>query len=160
MKQIILTFIFCLSIIRGGFAMDKKIEIATLAGGCFWCLDHTLEKVDGIQKVIVGYAGGAEDTADYKTVSKGDTSHREAAQVYFDPDVITYSAVLDIFWENIDPTDPGGSFDDRGFQYTSAVYAHDPLQRQQALAHLCRRQWRQGDFRASRIYPYRFVGYG
>jgi peptide methionine sulfoxide reductase msrA/msrB len=107
-------------------------EIATIAGGCFWCIESPFEEVEGVKKVISGYAGGTEPNPTYKQVSSGKTDYREAVQVYFDPDIISYSEILDIFWKQFDPTDEGGSFYDRGHQYTSAIFYHDEIQKQVA----------------------------
>ncbi len=100
-------------IIAGG-----NTEIATIAGGCFWCIEAPFEKIEGVKKVISGYAGGTEPEPTYKQVSSGNTGYREAVQVYFDPNIISYSEILDIYWKQFDPTDEGGSFYDRGHQYT------------------------------------------
>jgi peptide methionine sulfoxide reductase msrA/msrB len=109
-------------------SMDGTTEVATLAGGCFWCLEAPFEKVEGVVKVISGFAGGTEPNPTYKEVSGGTTDYREAVQVYFDPAVISYSEILDIYWKQFDPTDNDGSFHDRGFQYTSAVFYLDEMQ--------------------------------
>jgi peptide methionine sulfoxide reductase msrA/msrB len=103
--------------------------VATLAGGCFWCIEAPFEKVDGVIKAISGYAGGSKENPTYREVSSGKTDYREAVQVYFDPLVISYEEILDIFWRQFDPTDEGGSFADRGFQYTSAIFYHDEDQK-------------------------------
>ena len=108
---------------------ESDLEVATLAGGCFWCLEAPYEKVEGVIKVISGYAGGEEDNPTYKEVSSGSTSHIEAVQVYFDPALISYSEIIDVYWKLFDPTDEGGSFYDRGFQYTSAIFYHDNEQK-------------------------------
>ena len=105
-------------------------EMATLAGGCFWCIEAPFEKVQGVVKVISGYAGGTKENPTYKEVSSGKTDYREAVQVYYDPEVISYAEILDIFWKQFDPTDDGGSFTDRGFQYTSAVFYQDKDQKE------------------------------
>jgi len=105
-------------------------EIATIAGGCFWCIEAPFEKIEGVEKVISGYAGGTEPEPTYKQVSSGNTGYREAVQVYFDPDIISYSEILDIYWKQFDPTDEGGSFYDRGHQYTSAIFYLDEVQKQ------------------------------
>jgi peptide methionine sulfoxide reductase msrA/msrB len=111
-------------------ALSGNEEIATLAGGCFWCIEAPFEIVQGVVKVISGYAGGTKENPTYKEVSGGRTDYREAVQVYYDPEVISYVEILDIFWKQFDPTDEGGSFADRGFQYTSAVFYHDEEQKQ------------------------------
>lgn len=107
---------------------------ATFAGGCFWCVEAPFEGIDGIVSVVSGYAGGKEKNPTYNEVASGKTTHRESVQVTFDPDIISYSEVLDIFWQQFDPTDEGGSFYDRGLQYTSAVFFHDNLQKEVAEA--------------------------
>ena len=104
-------------------------EVATLAGGCFWCIEAPFEKVQGVVKVISGYAGGTKSEPTYKEVSSGKTDYREAVQIFYDPLIISYIEILDIFWRQFDPTDEGGSFADRGFQYTSAIFYHDDDQK-------------------------------
>jgi peptide methionine sulfoxide reductase msrA/msrB len=109
-----------------------KKETATFAGGCFWCIEAPFEGIDGVLSVVSGYAGGKEKNPTYSQVSGGKTSHKEAVQVVFDPDIISYAEIIDIFWQQFDPTDAGGSFFDRGTQYESAVFFHD--NRQKAIA--------------------------
>lgn len=126
---------FQTDVIGSGEAMkktDKKLETATLAGGCFWCVESDLEKVEGVKEVISGYTGGKRGNPTYEEVSSGTTGHTEAVQVIYNPKVITYEKVLDIFWKHIDPTDPGGQFVDRGSQYRSAIFYHDEEQKQRA----------------------------
>ncbi len=117
-----------------GVAMDKNsmndYEVATLAGGCFWCVESDLEKINGVAKVVSGYSGGDVVNPTYEEVSSGTTGHRESVQVFFDPDIVSYDQILDVFWKHFDPTDAGGSFGDRGFQYTSAIFVHDEKQRE------------------------------
>ncbi|WP_027177963.1 peptide-methionine (R)-S-oxide reductase MsrB [Maridesulfovibrio bastinii] len=105
-------------------------EIATLAGGCFWCLESDFEKVPGVIKVVSGYCGGDYDDPQYEEVSKGITGHREAVQVYYDPAVISYSDILGYYWKIFNPTDAGGSFNDRGEQYTSAIFYQNEEQKE------------------------------
>lgn len=109
-------------------------EIATFAGGCFWCVEAAFEKYPGVVEVVSGYAGGEEVNPTYSQVSSGSTSHLESVQVYFNPEVITYSDLLQIFWRQINPTDAGGSFIDRGPQYRSAIFYHNETQRKLAEA--------------------------
>jgi peptide methionine sulfoxide reductase msrA/msrB len=111
---------------------SENDDIATLAGGCFWCIEAPFEKIDGVSKVISGYAGGTAPNPSYKEVSSGQTDYREAVQIYFDPAVISYTEILEIFWKQFDPTDDGGSFFDRGHQYTSAVFYHNENQKKTA----------------------------
>ncbi len=109
--------------------LSENEQVATLAGGCFWCIEAPFEKVQGVVKVISGFAGGTKKNPTYKEVSNGKTNYREAVKIYFDPLVISYAEILDIFWKQFDPTDEGGSFADRGFQYTSAIFYHDEKQK-------------------------------
>ncbi|WP_163379175.1 peptide-methionine (S)-S-oxide reductase MsrA [Cyclobacterium sp. SYSU L10401] len=106
-----------------------RTEKATFAGGCFWCIESPFEGIDGILSVVSGYSGGKEKNPTYSQVSSGQTSHKEAVQVTFDPDVISYSEIIDIFWKLYDPTDAGGSFYDRGSQYESAIFFHNQDQK-------------------------------
>jgi peptide methionine sulfoxide reductase msrA/msrB len=122
---------------KGALDMTKKgsapnVRIATLAGGCFWCMEADFEKTPGVLAAISGYTGGSVPNPTYEDVSRGGTGHMEAVQVHFDPDNISYDRLLEVFWRHIDPTDPGGQFVDRGPQYRSAIFFHD--ERQRALA--------------------------
>jgi len=106
-----------------------RLEKATFAGGCFWCMVPPFEKLDGVKGVISGYTGGHKDNPTYEEVSSGKTGHVEAIEVTFDPSKITYEKLLDVFWRQIDPTDPGGQFVDRGSQYRSVIFFHTPEQK-------------------------------
>lgn len=108
---------------------NNQLQIATFAGGCFWCMETPFLKYDGVEEVISGYTGGHVENPTYQQVTTGQTGHYEAVQVRFDPEVISYQQLLEIFWKQIDPTDAGGSFVDRGPQYRSAIFVHDPDQR-------------------------------
>jgi peptide methionine sulfoxide reductase msrA/msrB len=112
--------------------MDNRTvntETATVAGGCFWCVESDFEKADGVIRVISGYTGGHKENPTYKEVSSGTTGHLESVQVIFDPEKITYREILDVLWKHIDPTDAGGSFVDRGDQYRSAIFYHNEEQK-------------------------------
>jgi peptide methionine sulfoxide reductase msrA/msrB len=111
---------------------SSKTQLATFAGGCFWCVEAPFEDLDGVISVISGYAGGKEKNPTYSEVSSGKTSHKESVQITFDPEVISYSELVDIFWQTYDPTDVGGSFYDRGPQYESAIFFHDAEQKKVA----------------------------
>ncbi len=100
----------------------QELEEAIFAGGCFWCVESDFEHHEGVAEAISGYIGGQVDNPSYKEVSAGTTGHREAVKVLYDPQIISYQELLDIFWRLHDPSDEGGSFVDRGFQYTSAIY--------------------------------------
>jgi peptide methionine sulfoxide reductase msrA/msrB len=107
-------------------------QVATFAGGCFWCVEAPFEDLDGVISVVSGYAGGKEKNPTYSEVSGGKTSHRESVQITFDPEVISYAELVDIFWQTYDPTDVGGSFFDRGTQYESAIFFHNDQQKKVA----------------------------
>jgi len=120
---------------REGIAMsnqNEKLEKATFAGGCFWCMEHPFEKLDGVSKVISGYTGGHKSNPTYEEVSAGGTGHLEAVQITYDPGRITYQELLDVYWRQIDPTDAGGQFADRGLQYRSAIFYHNDEQKRSA----------------------------
>ena len=113
---------------------DIHLEIATFAGGCFWCIESDFEKCQGINEATSGYSGGHKDNPTYEEVCSGRSGHLEAVQVKFDPEVIPYNQLLEIFWRNVDPTDPDGQFVDRGSQYRTAIFFHDERQRRIAEA--------------------------
>ncbi|MBL0715576.1 MAG: peptide-methionine (S)-S-oxide reductase MsrA [Desulfosarcina sp.] len=105
---------------------------AVFAGGCFWCTESDFEKIDGVIEAISGYTGGKEANPTYRQVSGGGTGHAEAVKVIYDPDKISYEELLAIFWRHVDPTDDGGQFVDRGYQYRSAIFYADETERRQA----------------------------
>lgn len=111
-----------------------RLETATFAGGCFWCMEAPFEKLDGVHRVISGYTGGHLENPTYEAVSSGKTGHAEAIQVSYDPEKISYEKLLEVFWRQIDPTDKGGSFVDRGSQYRSAIFYHNTAQKKLAEA--------------------------
>ena len=113
--------------------VDKdKYKIATLAGGCFWCMEPPFERLDGVVQVTSGYSGGTEVNPKYEEVASGRTSHAEAVEIVYDPEKITYEKILEVFWMNIDPTQADGQFADRGPQYRTAIFYHDDEQKIQA----------------------------
>ena len=111
---------------------NAPVAVATFAGGCFWCMESPFESLDGVIEVRSGYTGGEEKEPTYEDVSSGATGHAEAIQVRYDPSRITYEQLLNVFWRQIDPTDPGGQFVDRGRQYRTAIFYHDQEQRRLA----------------------------
>jgi len=113
-------------------ADESGLEVATFAGGCFWCVESDFDHVYGVTRVISGYTGGTAENANYQRVSAGGTGHREAVQIFFDPKKVTYAALLEIFWRSIDPTDEGGQFCDRGDSYTTAILTNSPEQKRLA----------------------------
>ena len=125
MREKIITFL----IIIGAFLMvhstataSPGTQSAIFAGGCFWCMEHPFEKIEGVSEVVSGFTGGTEKNPTYELVSSGRTGHVEAIRVTYDPAKVSYSSLLDVFWRQIDPTDHGGQFVDRGDQYTTAIF--------------------------------------
>jgi peptide methionine sulfoxide reductase msrA/msrB len=111
-------------------AETKRSNVATFAGGCFWCVESDFEKVPGVLKVVSGYTGGSGENPTYETYH--DKGHIEAIQVFYDPEKVNYSQLLDVFWRHIDPTDAGGQFVDRGPGYRSAIFYNGDEQRRLA----------------------------
>lgn len=110
----------------------KVIEIATLGGGCFWCLDPIFDELTGVEAVDVGYAGGAAADPSYQDVCSGKTGHAEVVQISFDPDLLSFGAILEVFFSVHDPTTLNRQGADVGTQYRSAIFYHDEKQRQAA----------------------------
>ncbi len=110
-------------------AKADQLETATLAGGCFWCVEAALEKVPGVVDVTSGYAGGTAEKPTYQQVSSGTTDYVEVVQIRFDPSLTSYETVLNAFWKQIDPTDDGGQFADRGPQYKTVIFYHNDEQK-------------------------------
>ncbi|MFD1706688.1 peptide-methionine (S)-S-oxide reductase MsrA [Siminovitchia sediminis] len=108
---------------------NDRLELATFAGGCFWCMVKPFHEMPGIKKVISGYTGGTLANPTYEQVCSGLTGHTEAVQITYDPEVISYNQLLDMYWMQIDPTDAGGQFYDRGGSYRPAIFYHNEEQR-------------------------------
>lgn len=108
--------------------------MATFAGGCFWCLQPAFDARAGVVSTQVGYCGGSVPHPSYEQVCSGGTGHLEAIEVRYDPGLVSYEALLDVFWRQIDPTQDDGQFADRGSQYRTAVFYHDEAQRRAAEA--------------------------
>jgi peptide methionine sulfoxide reductase msrA/msrB len=111
---------------------SERYEKTTLAGGCFWCMEHPFESIEGVVDVVSGYTGGEEVNPSYKDVSSGSTGHVESVLITFDPKKVSYSTLLDVYWRQVNPTDPGGQFVDRGAQYRTAIFFHSPEQKRAA----------------------------
>jgi methionine-S-sulfoxide reductase len=105
---------------------------ATFAGGCFWCMEHPFEELEGVRQTVSGYTGGKKENPIYGEVSSGVTGHAEAVEILYDPDRITYEELLDVFWRNIDPTTLNRQFSDVGSQYRTAIFTHDDEQKRLA----------------------------
>jgi len=124
--------------------MDKKGEMkdmeetmtakAIFAGGCFWCMEPPFEKLDGVHTVVSGYIDGHKENPTYQEVSSGTTGHTEAVEISYDPAKVSFEELLEVFWVNVDPTDAGGQFVDRGSQYRTGIYYLNDEQKQQAEA--------------------------
>jgi peptide-methionine (S)-S-oxide reductase len=128
--------------LKGPRAMtEHRTETATLAGGCFWCLEAVFERLKGVERVVSGYAGGSLPRPSYEQVSTGATGHAECVQITFDPAVLPYRDLLRIFFAFHDPTTPNRQGPDAGTQYRSAIFWHDPGQRataEQVIAELAK----------------------
>jgi len=111
----------------------ESVRKATFAGGCFWCMEPPFEKIEGVRSVISGFSGGHVKNPSYRQVTAGQTGHAEVIQVTYDPGIVNYQTLLDVYWRQIDPTDPDGSFVDRGPQYRSVIFYHDARQQRLAL---------------------------
>jgi peptide-methionine (S)-S-oxide reductase len=112
--------------------MEKATELATFAGGCFWCMVKPFDEQPGIIKVISGYTGGSIENPTYQQVCSETTGHYEAVQITFEPDLFPYQKLLELYWQQIDPTDPGGQFYDRGTSYQTAIFYHNEEQKKLA----------------------------
>jgi len=107
---------------------------ATFAGGCFWCMESPFDELRGVVSTTSGYTGGHHANPTYEEVSAGRTGHAEAVQVVYDPAVVSYERLLEVFWHNVDALDAGGQFCDRGSQYRTGIFYHTDGQRAQAEA--------------------------
>ncbi|GHH98305.1 peptide-methionine (S)-S-oxide reductase MsrA [Neobacillus kokaensis] len=112
--------------------MDKQYKFATFAGGCFWCMVKPFDELPGIKRVVSGYTWGTVENPTYQQVCSDTTGHYEAVQITYDPEVFSYEKLLELFWQQIDPTDPGGQFYDRGQSYQTAIFYHDVEQKKLA----------------------------
>ena len=112
--------------------MSNQYELATFAGGCFWCMVEPFDEQPGIMKVVSGYTGGHTENPTYEEVCSDTTGHYEAVQITFDPAIFPYEKLLGLFWQQIDPTDAGGQFHDRGSSYKTAIFYHSDQQKEAA----------------------------
>jgi peptide-methionine (S)-S-oxide reductase len=115
-------------------AASGEVAEATFAGGCFWCMEAPFDQLDGVVSTTSGYSGGHVADPTYEQVSSGRTGHAESMQVVYDPKKVSYEKLLDVYWHNVDPTDAGGQFCDRGSQYRTAIFVHSDEQRRLAEA--------------------------
>ncbi|HEY6872120.1 MAG TPA: peptide-methionine (S)-S-oxide reductase MsrA [Geobacteraceae bacterium] len=117
---------------RPGEAAGKRLATATFAGGCFWCMQHPFDELDGVVSTTAGYTGGHTRNPTYEEVSAGGTGHAESVRVVYDPDRVSYARLLDVFWHNVDPLTANRQFCDAGNQYRTAIFYHDESQRRLA----------------------------
>ena len=121
-----------LAIISPAVAAPVASEHAIFAGGCFWCMQADFAQRNGVISVTSGYTGGSKENPTYEEVSSGTTGHAESIEVVYNPAVITYEKLLEIYWDNIDPTDKDGQFADRGTQYRTAIFYGNDKQKETA----------------------------
>ena len=115
-----------------GNQLDKATETATLGGGCFWCVEAVYQRVDGVIDVKPGYAGGHVKNPTYKEICTGNTGHAEVARAEFDPELISYDQILNVFWQAHDPTTVNRQGNDVGIQYRSVIFYHSESQKETA----------------------------
>ena len=124
--------------------MNRQLQTATFAGGCFWCMVEPFDERPGIESITSGYTGGHTENPTYMQVITETTGHKEAVQIIYDPEIFPYERLVELFWKQIDPTDAGGQFADRGESYSTAIYYHNDEQRQ--VAEESKRQIEQSGF--------------
>lgn len=127
-NSIILICSLFLSILHGEKSM-KEMQKATFGAGCFWCVEAVFERLDGVIDVIPGYSGGHKKNPTYREICTGTTGHAEVAQITFDPKIITFNDLLNMFWKSHDPTTKNRQGNDVGTQYRSAIFYHDNKQK-------------------------------
>lgn len=133
-RRVIVSVILAFALGKGvmNASETNSTQLATLGGGCFWCLEALYETFDGVKAVTSGYSGGAKENPTYKQVCSDGTGHAEVVQIEFDPRKITYEQILDIFWEIHDPTTLNRQGPDTGTQYRSVILYHDEAQKKAA----------------------------
>ena len=127
-NSIILICSLFLSILHGEKSM-KEMQKATFGAGCFWCVEAVFERLDGVIDVVPGYSGGHKKNPTYQEICTGTTGHAEVAQITFDPKIITFNDLLNMFWKSHDPTTKNRQGNDVGTQYRSAIFYHDNKQK-------------------------------
>jgi len=149
MKKIIIMFLLMASVLLA------EERTATFGGGCFWCMEAAFQPVKGVVSAESGYMGGEAHTATYKVVSQGKSGHYEVVQVHYNPELISYAQLLDIFWKNIDPTDKEGQFADKGQQYQTVIFYQNKEEKELAIKskELLNRSGKFEKTIATRIYP-------
>ena len=117
-------------LIQINYAYSENISKAYFAGGCFWCMEESFEKLDGVKEVISGYSGGTTSNPTYKEVTYGNTGHFEVIEIVYDKEIISYEILLQNFWLNIDPFDAFGQFCDKGYSYRSVAFYQNDLEKE------------------------------
>lgn len=128
---VLLLFVSCSSI-ESGKIMNNNYEKAYFAGGCFWCMEPPFEALEGVIEATSGYMGGSVKNPTYEEVTTGTTGHAEVVEILFDPKVVSYEELLEVFWRNIDPTALNYQFADVGSQYRTEIFTINPKQKQLA----------------------------
>ena len=128
MKFISLVFFLILPI---NYAFSENLNKAYFAGGCFWCMEESFEKLEGVKEVISGYSGGTTSNPTYKEVTYGDTGHFEVVEIIYNNNIISYNELLKNFWINIDPFDAFGQFCDKGYSYRSVAFYQNAYEKSQ-----------------------------
>lgn len=136
--------------IKLGENMEKKLESATLAGGCFWCLEAAFDRLKGVEKVVSGFAGGHTENPTYKQVCNGDTGHAEVVRIFYNPEEISYATLLEVFWVIHDPTQLNRQGNDIGTQYRSAIFYESDSQKEIALQSM-KQSIARGDYKDSYV---------
>lgn len=116
--------------------MTDNLKLATLGGGCFWCLEAVFQRLQGVEKIVSGYAGGEKENPTYNEVCSGSTGHAEVVQISYNPDLISFEQLLEVFWHTHDPTTLNRQGADIGTQYRSIILYHDEQQKTAAAASL------------------------
>ena len=127
MKYFLIIFIFLINI---NFSYSAQKDKAYFAGGCFWCVEESFEKLKGVEEVISGYSGGVTENPTYKEVTYGNTGHFEVVEIIYDKKVISFKKLLENFWVNIDPFDAYGQFCDKGYSYRSVAFYQNDEERE------------------------------
>jgi len=115
-------FVISILLLCSNFVYAQNFKTVYFAGGCFWCMEESFEKIDGVLEVVSGYSGGSTENPTYKEVTYGNTGHFETIEIKYDVDKVSYEELLDIFWRNIDPFDAQGQFCDKGYSYRSVAF--------------------------------------
>ena len=123
--------LFLILVLQSNYAISENLSKAYFAGGCFWCMEESFEKLHGVKEVISGYSGGTTTNPTYKEVIFGNTGHFEVVEIMYNKDIISYDELLKNFWINIDPFDAFGQFCDKGYSYRSVAFYQSEYEKDQ-----------------------------